>query len=465
VHARARQAGKDDRPAAQGARVIRFLGLELTFSDECCAAALSDEKYLAAMARFEGALAVASARNGIFPASHATAIGKVCDEASFDAPALAKQARVAGALAIPFVKALTEKVAAVSPEAARFVHFGATSQDVMDTAAVLCLRRAGGRISALAVALGDASAALANRYRATPTVARTLLQPAAPVPFGWKAAMWLAPLARAYPHFRGAAREACVLQFGGAAGTLAAFGDQAGDVAKGLAKELGLETAVTWHSARDGFARLGAEYAILTGLAAKIARDVTLLAQPEVGEAAEPTIPGRGGSSSMPHKRNPAGCLLALEAAARVPGLAATLLGALAPEHERGLGQWQSQWFILRELACASASALAAMSEVLNGLEVDAKAMAANLERTNGLVFSEALALHLSRQVADRLCEQAVREGRSLLEVALADHEAKNLLKKGELEALFQPQSRFGAAPAMIGRVLAEWASARESAA
>jgi len=417
------------------------------------------------MARFEGALAAASARNGMFPASHAETIRKICDGASFDAPALAKQARIAGALAIPFVKALTEKVAAVSPEAARYVHFGATSQDVLDTAAVLCMRKACERISALAVALGDASATLAKRHRATPMVARTLLQPAAPVPFGWKAAMWLAPLARSYPCFRGAAREACVLQFGGAAGTLAAFRDKASAVARGLAEELGLKTAVTWHSARDGFARLGAEIAVLTGLAAKIARDVTLLAQPEISEAAEPTLEGRGGSSSMPHKRNPAGCLLALEAAARAPGLAATLLGELAPEHERGLGQWQSQWLTLRELASAGASALAAMSEVLKGLEVDPKAMAANLERTNGLVFSEALASRVSRPVADRLCERALREGRHLLEVARADADVKKRLKKGGREALFDPQGQFGAAPAMIERVLAEWATARETAA
>jgi 3-carboxy-cis,cis-muconate cycloisomerase len=417
------------------------------------------------MARFERALAAASAGAGFFPAAHAKTIAAVCKRSVFDVEALAKEARVAGTLTIPFVKALARQVAAESAEAARYVHFGATSQDVIDTAVALCMREASERISALAVALGDAAAALAKRHRATPTVGRTLLQPASPVPFGWKAAMWLAPLARSYPRFRGAAREACVLQFGGAAGTLSAFRDKAGEVAEGLAKELGLGAAVTWHSARDAFARLGAETAILTGLAAKIARDVTLLAQPELGEVAEPALAGRGGSSSMPHKRNPAGCLLALEAAARAPGLAATLLGELAPEHERGLGQWQSQWFTLRELACAGASALAAMSEVLKGLDVNAKAMAANLERTKGLVFSEALALRLSRPVADRLCEQALREERHLLDIARSDAEVKKQLKKDELEALFQPQGRFGAAGAMIERVLADWATARETAA
>jgi 3-carboxy-cis,cis-muconate cycloisomerase len=167
----------------------------------------------------------------------------------------------------------------------------------------------------------------------------------------------------------------------------------------------------------------------------------------------------------MPHKRNPAGCLLALEAAARAPGLAATLLGELAPEHERGLGRWQSQWLTLRELTGACASALAATGEVLEGLEVDPEAMAANLARMNGLVFSEAVALRVSRAAADRLCAQALREGRNLLEVARADADVKKHLEKAELEALFEPRSQFGAAGSAIERVLADWATARGSAA
>jgi 3-carboxy-cis,cis-muconate cycloisomerase len=164
----------------------------------------------------------------------------------------------------------------------------------------------------------------------------------------------------------------------------------------------------------------------------------------------------------MPHKRNPSGSLLALEAATRAPGLAATLLAQLGPEHERGIGQWQSQWFTLRELAGASASALAAMSEVLQGLEVDAAAMRANLERTKGLVYSEAVALRLSRALADRLCEQAARQKRNLLEVMRTDREVQ--IPADELEALFKPQNAFGSAPAMIERVLADWASVRETA-
>lgn len=416
------------------------------------------------MARFEGALALASARAGVFPAAHAQTIATVCERASFDTKALAHSARTAGTLAIPFVKALTAQVVAVSAEAARFVHFGATSQDVMDTAVALCMKQAAARTCELAREMGDAAAALARRHAMTATVARTLLQPAAPVPFGWKAAMWLSPLARSLPHYRAAADEACVLQFGGAAGTLSAFAQRGEAVATALSQELGLKAVVTWHSARDAFGRLGSETAVLTGLAAKIARDVALLMQPEVGEAAEPAGAGRGGSSSMPHKRNPSGCLLALEAAMRAPGLAATLLSQLSPEHERGVGQWQSQWFTLRQLALAAASALGAMCEVLQGLQVDVRAMRANLERGNGMVFSEAVSLRLSRAVAERLIEQAVRENRNLLEVMRADAQVAQSMSQAELDALFDAQASFGSAPAMLQRVLADWAISRGSA-
>ena len=410
------------------------------------------------MARFEGALAAAGAAAGLFPGSHADTIVQVCTRAAFDTKQLARDARLAGTLAIPFVKALTAQVAGISKEAARFVHFGATSQDAMDTAAVLCLAPATQRIDALAVEVGEAAASLARAHGKTTTVARTLLQPAAPVPFGWKAAMWLAPFARSLPHFRRAVREACVLQLGGAAGTLSAFGARGQNVAALLAENLALTPAPTWHSARDAFARLGSETAILTGLAAKIARDVSLLMQPEIGEVAEPSGAGRGGSSSMPHKRNPSGCLLALEAATRVPGLASALLSELAPEHERGLGQWQGQWFTLRALAMAASSALAAMADVLQGLQVNTDAMHANLQRSNGLVFSEALSLRLSREVADRLVAQAVREERPLQDVA------RGALAEDEWQALFDARQAFGSAGAMIERVLDDWATLRENA-
>jgi 3-carboxy-cis,cis-muconate cycloisomerase len=430
---------------------LRLLSLELIFADERCAEALSNENLLAAMARFEGALAHAGAKAALFSKADAEAIAAACESASFDIRLLAREARNAGTLAIPFVNALRKQL---PPDAARYLHFGATSQDVSDTALVLCLKPATQRTAELARQLGDALAALARRHADTPMVGRTLLQPAAPIPFGWKLAMWLAPLGRSLPHYRRAAEQARVLQFGGATGTLSALGDKGDSVAAELARLLGLKKAPTWHSARDAFARLGSESAILTGIAAKIAGDISLAMQPEVGELAEPSAPGRGGSSAMPHKRNPAACLLALEAARRAPGLASTLLNQLPNEHERGIGQWQSQFITLRELVCATASALAAMVEVVQGLQVHAEAMRANLDRTNGLVFSEALSLRLSRGDADRLVEQAVREKKHLQE-----------LVGDELATLFEVgTSSYGAAPAMLEQVLTDWTSQRENA-
>jgi 3-carboxy-cis,cis-muconate cycloisomerase len=463
----------EHRPAGQGRNgVLRLLSLDLAFADERCAELLSDRQLLAAMARFEAALALAEARAGLVPAEHAQTIARVCERAEFDAAALARAARTAGALAIPFVHQLTAQVAAVSAQAARYVHFGATSQDVTDTAAVLCLRSAGERLIGLATRAGDAAARLAERHARTPMTARTLLQPAIPVPFGWKAAVWLSALTRARARLPAALAQACTLQFGGAAGTLSAFGAQGDAVGDALAAELDLaRPALPWHSARDAFARLGAEIAILAGAAGKIGRDVSLMMQPEVGEAAEPAGAGRGGSSSLPHKRNPAGSLLALEAAQRAPGLAATLLAQLAPEHERGLGQWQSQWFTLRELLCAAASGTAAMAEVLEGLEVDAAAMRRNLERTRGLVYAEAVAVRLARtlgkaaahQLTEKLCAQVQREGTTLLEALRADPESARAIPAQELAGLFDAEKAFGSAGAMIARALAEWRAVRES--
>jgi 3-carboxy-cis,cis-muconate cycloisomerase len=440
-------------------------GLELLFADEACAEALSDQALLAAMARFEGALARALAQAGLMPPAEAEAIATVCSATRFDAAELARAGRRAGALAIPFVAALTEQVAVVSPQAARHVHRGATSQDVLDSGLALCLGPATRRVLELARRLGDAAARLAEQHAGTPTAARTLLQPAAPIPFGWKAAVWLSMLTRGCRHFAAAAHEACVLQFGGAAGTLASLETRGEQVAQALSRLLGLPASgITWHSARDRFARLGCEAAMLSGVAAKIARDVSLLVQPEVAEVSEP---GPGGSSSMPHKRNPALSVAALAAAQRAPGLAAVLLGQLAPEHERGLGHWQSQWQTLRELLAGCGGALAAMAEALEGLQVNAASMQANLMRDGGLVFSERLSVRLAsalgKAAADRLtqqlCQAAAREGKTLAQALADDAEASRVIPEGERGALFDPNASFGSARAMIERALADWRS------
>lgn len=433
--------------------------LQNTYLDAEVAAAFADERLLANMARFEAALARASADAGLVPKPEAEAIAKACAAARFDLAAIAADTRRSGTLAIPFVKSLTA-------QAGRWTHFGATSQDVVDTGVVLCAKEASSRIASLALRAGNAAAALAKDHGGTAMASRTLLQPAIPVPFGWKAAVWLSMLARSLASFRAAAREASVLQLGGAGGTLSAFGGKGDAIAAFMAAELGLATApITWHTARDAFARLGAEAAILAGCAGKIARDVSLMMQPEIGEALEPEGEGKGGSSSMPHKRNPVGCLAALEAAQRAPGLAATLLAQLTPEHERGLGQWQSQWSTLRELLGSTAAGLAAMAEVLEGLKVDAAAMQANLDRTRDLVYSEAVSVRLAASLGkaaahaltEKLCVEAVRSGRTLREALAQDAEASKIVPEAERAKLFDPKAAFGSAPAMIERALLLW--------
>ncbi len=431
------------------------------------AAPFTDDALIGAMLRFEAALAAAQADCGLVPAAAAQTIAAVCAEHRPDPGALARAARPASTLAIPLVQGLTEAVAARDAQAAGFVHFGATSQDVVDTALVLQAGAAGAALADLLHALGDALAALARAHRATPMLGRTLLQPAVPITFGWKAACWLGLVHRGADGLARALREAAVLQFGGAAGTLAALGPHGDAVAQRLAAGLGLSLPdASWHGARDRLARLGAELAILTGALSKIGRDVALLMQPEVGEAFEPTAAGRGGSSAMPHKRNPVGAMLAAEAAPRASGLAAALFATLPSEHERGLGGWQNTVFLVADLFDAAGSAGDAVLEVIAGLRVAPAAMQRNLDAQRGFVFAEALATALApalgrgaaQSLAEAACAAAQARGGSLRDAAAADPRIGGALDPRVLDALFTAPAP-GAADAMIDRTLAAWAA------
>lgn len=342
-------------------------------------AAFGDEALLAAALAFEAELAVAQAAEGLIPAGHARLIAEAC-AAPFDIDALAEAAAQAGTLAIPLVATLRERVAARDPEAAASVHRGATSQDLADTALMLQAKAALELLRRDARRLAGALAAQARAHAATPILARTLLQPAAATTFGLKAAQWRAGVLDAAARLEREADAAVRLQLGGAVGTLAGQDGRGAAVARRMAAALGLGlSAAPWHARRGAVAGLGAALAILTGAAAKMARDVALLSQAEVAEAFEPRVAGRGGSSAMAHKRNPTGCQFALSAAVRAPHLAATLMSALPGEHERGLGGWQAEAPVLADLFALAHGAVAAMAEVAEGLEVDAAAMARNL--------------------------------------------------------------------------------------
>lgn len=365
-------------------------------------AIFGDAALLHAALGFETALAAARAAEGLIPEAHARRIAAACAAPAIDVAALAASASHAGTLAIPLVAELRAAIAAEDPEAAAELHRGATSQDLADTALMLQAKQAAALIETEAARIADALAALAETHLATPMLGRTLLQAALPVTFGLKATNWLLGLDEARRRFRVERDGALMLQFGGAAGTLAGLGGKGVEVAARLARALGLGLPpLPWHARRNGIAGLGAALAILCGAAGKIARDIALLAQTEVAEAFEPRIAGRGGSSAMAHKRNPTGCQIVLSAALRTPGLAATLLAGLPQEHERGLGGWQAEAPVLADLFCLTHGALAALASVAAGLELDIERMQANLDRT-GIAADPGEAVRLARQALDQ---------------------------------------------------------------
>src|SRR5450755_3704263 len=349
---------------------------ERTLSTAEMEAVFSDAALLGAMLEFESALAVAEAAEGQIPAAAEQAIVAACRIGGFDVDAIVAAARQSGTIVVPLVAQLKARVAHADPGAAAFVHRGSTSQDAIDTAMVLATRRAMALVAAEIDRLVDALFALARRHAATPMLGRTLLQPARAISFGWKVVAWLAPLVRARARLARASEAALQLQLGGAVGTLAGFGDRGAAIARRVGERLGLAVpAGAWHVQRDAWVGLGCEVAVLCGSLGKIGRDLALLAQAEVGEVAEPSAPGRGSSSAMPHKRNPVAALIAIAAATRAPQIAATLLAAMPQEHERGLGDWQAELAQWPALFLAAHGALRALADACGGLEVDVARM------------------------------------------------------------------------------------------
>jgi 3-carboxy-cis,cis-muconate cycloisomerase len=426
-------------------------------------ALLTDRARLQRMLDFEAALARAEAAVGAIPATVMSEIGEACKAERYNISLLVEASIPTGNFATAVVAALTNEVARRNPQAAGFVHWGATSQDVIDTALALELR---GAMDALLLDLDIAIKgfnALAGRHRRTLSVARTLLQQALPMPFGLKLAGYAAALARSRERLSRLRREALALQFGGAAGTLAALGDRGFGVAERLAALLDLPLPdAPWHAHRDRFAEIASAFAILTGTCGKIAGDVALMMQTEVSEAFEPSPTGRGGSSTMPHKRNPMGAVAALSAATIAPNLTATLFAAQVQQHERGIGGWQTEWITLPALALVTSGALHAVAEIAEGLEIDVDRLRANLDASSGQIMAEAvsyaLAEKLGRIEAHRLVQelshQAAKEKRPLKELLLGNLRVKSLMGSAEVEKLFIPLTYQGSAQMFIDRLV-----------
>lgn len=425
---------------------------------DAMAEAFSDAAVLSGMLRFETALARAEARAGLIPAAVADAIAAVPLE-SFDAAAIARAARSSGTIAIAFVDALIARVNATAPSAATFVHLGATSQDVTDTALVLCLQRAGEILERDHARVAAALLRLSETHRDTIMLARTLLQPAAPTTFGLKAAGWFGEISRSYAAVSNGFRAACVTQFGGPAGTLAALTTNGLGVAEDLARELELPCPeAPWHAHRDRLAGLVAACGIYTGALAKIARDVALLMQFEISEAAEPG----GGSSSMPHKRNPAGSAIVLAAATRLPGLVAAFLAGMAQEHERGVGGWHAEATTVADAVQSTGSAAAAAANLLEGLTVDPERMRRNLAATRGIVFAEramsllspALGRERARRAIAAAIETASREDMTFAAALLRNSEAAAVIPPEHVASLDRADANLGMAETFRRRLL-----------
>lgn len=424
----------------------------------------SDQARLQGMLDFEAALARAEARAGVIPARAAALIGGKCRADLLDEAGLARAGAAAGNLAVPLIAQLTALVAADDPQAARFVHWGATSQDAIDTGLVLQLLPALQRIAGEVRRLASVLARLAEAHRATPTAARTWMQQALPTSFGLRAAGWLDAVSRSRDRLAEVRRRALALQFGGAAGTLAALEGRGLEVASVLAEELRLPLPeVPWHAHRDRFAELAAVLGVLTGTLAKIARDLALAMQTEVGELSEEAAEGRGASSTLPHKRNPVAPAVVLAAAHRVPGLVAGVLGAMPQEQERGLGGWHAEWELLPEIVSLAGGALHHLTDALAGLEVDSKRMRANLDATGGLILAEAVQMELApsigragaHELVAAACRRARAERRHLRDVLAEDPTAGLYLSGAALERAFDPQRYLGMAESFVERVLA----------
>ncbi|MCG5214549.1 3-carboxy-cis,cis-muconate cycloisomerase [Streptosporangium sp. KLBMP 9127] len=421
-----------------------------TFGRGGVAAEVSGAGWVAAMLDVEAGLAAAQAAAGLMPGDVAEVIASVCLPERYDLDALAERAGPAGNPVIPLVAALRELL---PPPMRKYAHLGATSQDINDTATMLIAKRALLPLRADLDNAANACAELATRHAATVMAGRTVLQHAVPITFGLKAAGWLTALDHGRARLAGLRLP---VQYGGAAGTVSVLGGRGHEVIPLFAAELDLaEPIMPWHSDRTPVAELACALGLVSGTLAKIATDVKLLAQTEVAEVAEPSAPGRGGSSAMPHKRNPVGAMSTLACTQRVPGLVASVLTGMAHEHERAAGPWQAEWETVGDLLRLTGSAASWMYEVLDGLSVNAGRMRENLSATGGLLMAEHVVAMLgggpeNRRIVDEACARALDEGRPLRETL-----ASSPLTAQQIEDALDPAGYLGSAGTFVERAVA----------
>jgi 3-carboxy-cis,cis-muconate cycloisomerase len=432
------------------------------FSTAAMRAVFSDETRVQKYLDIEAALARVQARLGIIPSQAAAEIVRHCTADAYDMAVLKRQTERIGYPVLPVVQQL---VAKCRDGLGEWCHWGATTQDITDTATVLQIRDALVLVEAELAAIAEALAALARKHRDTPMAGRSNLQQAVPITFGYKVATVLAAIERHRQRLAELRPRVLVGEFGGAAGTLASLGKDGLKVQEGLMAELGLgQPVIAWHTMRDNIAEVGCFLGLVTGTLAKLATDVKLLMQTEVEEVYEPFAEGRGSSSTMPQKRNPISCLYIIACTAMVRQNVAALLDAMVEDHERATGPWEIEWIAVPEIFCLASGALNQAKVIAQGLEVNAEKMRANLDLTNGMIVSEAVMMglgpHLGRQRAHDLvydiCRKAIGTGRDFLDLLAEDKEIARHMDRAALAKLCDPANYLGLAGEMVDRVLAK---------
>lgn len=428
----------------------------------------SDQSLISYMIQAEVALAKAQAQVGGIPQSAADSIEAIAQKVALeqiDFDALATATGLAGNIAIPFVKQLTSIVKQHDEDAARYVHWGATSQDILDTACILQCRDALQWVECSVQQNYQTALAQAQVYRDQVMIGRTWLQQALPITLGHKFARWASAFKRDLDRIQAMKARVLAVQLGGAVGSLASLLDQGSAVVEAFAQQLQLSApSCTWHGERDRIVEIASVLGMIVGNTGKMARDWSLMMQTEIAEVFEPTAKGRGGSSTMPHKRNPVAAASVLAAANRVPVLMASLYQSMVQEHERSLGAWHAEWLALPEIFQLCAGALSRTLDVLQGMEVNTENMQRNLECTQGLIMAEAVMMALApklgrlnaHHVVEAACKTAVAEQKHLKEVIAELDDIKNNFSTAEISAIFKPESYLGNIQAQIDAVLQE---------
>ncbi|MDC4742904.1 3-carboxy-cis,cis-muconate cycloisomerase [Acinetobacter baumannii] len=427
----------------------------------------SDSSLVTYMIQVEVALAQAQAQVGVIPQNAANTIAQVAEHAldKFDFSALAVATGLAGNIAIPFVKQLTAIVKDIDEDASRYVHWGATSQDILDTACILQCRDALNIIEAQLQQCYSTALEQAKQYRHQVMIGRTWLQQALPITLGHKLARWASAFKRDLERIQAMKSRVLTAQLGGAVGSLASLQDQGSLVVSAFAKQLNLTVPTsTWHGERDRIVEIASVLGMMVGNTGKMARDWSLMMQTEIAELFEPTAKGRGGSSTMPHKRNPVAAASVLAAANRVPALMSSIYQSMVQEHERSLGAWHAEWLAVPEIFQLCAGALSRTGEVLQGFEVNAKHMQQNLECTSGLIMAEAVMMALAPKIGrlnahhlvEAACKTAVAQNQHLFDVVSQLDEVKGQFSQEEIRNIFKPENYLGNIQQQIDAVLKE---------